>query len=371
MKNLFTLQVLFFSLLLFSCSSKKQNQIELENYIVTQPIVADTVFTEEFTADIQAFKNVEIRSRINGFINKIHVDEGATVKNGQLLFTISSQEIKHELLRAKAQLKSAIADAKIMEVEVSNKENLVSQNIVSSAELEIAKAKLDASKAKIEEMESAVASGELKLSFASIQAPFNGRINRLPLKTGSLISEGTLLTSITDDSEIFAYFNFSEKQYLYMMGELESKQREDVRLVMADNQLFPIAGKIETTENEVDKNTGNLAIRARFKNAQHLLKHGSSGKIQLSKRLSKAILIPQKATFEVQDKFYVYVLNKQNVVAKKSITIAHRLKNLFAIDTGLSPDDRILFEGIQHVKEGDEIIADLKPMRSLINQMTH
>jgi len=370
MRTTFHLACLYVVLQISACTTDKNKKNKVEAFPVTNPIVLDTTFTQDYVADIHAIQNVEIRARLKGFIDKIHVDEGHSVQEGQLLFTISSQEFKQALLRAESQHKNAFAELKIAEVAVNNTKMLVEQKIVSKPELDMAVAKLEAAEANVEEAQSAISSAKLNLSFASIRAPFAGIINRLPLKAGSLVDEGSLLTTISNDKEVFAYFNLSEKQYLSILREKEHSQRKIVRLVMADGLVFPYEGKIETAESEIDKNTGNLAFRARFKNPERHLKHGASGKLQLLNTLSKAMLIPQKATFEVQENEYVFVVDKNNKVQSRAIVIGNRLSNLYVVESGLLPDDRIIYEGIQRVKEGDKIIPEIRPMRSIMSQLS-
>ncbi|MEY5047261.1 MAG: hypothetical protein RLZZ175_620 [Bacteroidota bacterium] len=351
-----------------ACTNSSENkEINNQSFTVTSPILIDTSFTNEYVADIHALKNVEIRTRIKGFIDKIHVDEGQIVKQGQLLFTINSQELKQELLRANAQLKNAIAEYKMIEVELNNTKTLVEKNIVSKSELEMVKAKLEAANAKIEESESIISSVKLNIEFASVKAPFNGIINRLPLKAGSLLDEGTLLTTISDNSEVFAYFHLSEKEYLEILYEKNEQQNQIVNLVLANGKVFNNKGKIETAESEIDKNTGNLAFRARFKNENNILKHGSSGKIALVTKLKKATIIPQKSTFEIQENNYVFTIDKNNVVSTKSIKILQRLPHLYVIESGLSTNDKILYEGIQNVKQGDKINSTFIALNKLLS----
>lgn len=346
---------------LAACSDdRSRNETPADTFPVVQPVRMDTVYHNEFVADIQSVQNVELRTRVKGFLEKIHVDEGQPVKEGQVLFTLSSRLFREELLKANAQLKSTIAEMKAVEVEIRNTRLLMSKNIVSQPELDMLLAKKEAVEAKTEEARSSIALAQLHLSFTEIRAPFSGVINRIPLKTGSLVEEGALLTTISNNNEMFAYFNVSEKEYL---GFVKSKEedKQQVSLLLADNQAFPEKGWIETTENEVDKSTGNIAFRARFRNPQHLLRHGSSGRILLHEKLSNVLVIPQKSAFEIQDKHYVYVLDKENRVRMKAFTPSFRLQHLFVVDAGLTPDDRIIYEGIQQVKEGDRVAPKLIP----------
>lgn len=369
MKSIISLWCAHVMVFVCACTAEKRNIETKEMYPITQPIILDTTLAQEFVADIHAVQNVEIRSKITGFLDKVHVDEGQKVANGQLLFTINSQELQQELLKANAQLKNAMADYKIAEVSLNNTKVLFEKEIVAEPEIEMAKAKLEAAKAKVEEAASAISSIQLQISFASVKAPFDGTINRLPLKAGSLVEEGSLLTTLSNTHEVFAYFNLSEKQHLALMRDQQNNSAAKVKLLMADGMVYPYEGKIETAESEIDRSTGNLALRARFKN-NGLLKHGSSGKLQMISRLDKAMLIPQKATFDVQENTYVYVWGNDKKVTLRRIKVAQRLPHLFVIKEGLSKDDKILYEGIQRVKDQDVIEGDFKSMKSIIKHTT-
>jgi membrane fusion protein (multidrug efflux system) len=343
------------SVVLMACSSEKENKTSIPKFAVYSPTIMDTVSITEYVADIHSVQNVEIRARVRGYIEKIYVDEGKNVKAGQLLFSISNNGYREAVIKAQANLKSAVADAKAAEVDLMNVKKLVDKNIISKTELEMAQAKFDATNAKIEEADSDEANARLNLSFTQIKAPFDGVINRIPNKVGSLIDDGTLLTSISDNTEVFAYFSVSEREYLDINTQNKSDSKTQVDLLLANNTPYPLKGRIETVEGEFDKSTGNIAFRARFDNPDELLKHGSSGKILFKKQLKNAMLIPQKSTFEIQDKLFVFVIDKKNIVKMKSIIAKLRLDNLFVVESGLSPTDKIIYEGIQQVKEGDKI----------------
>jgi membrane fusion protein (multidrug efflux system) len=340
---------------LSSCTHEKKEVKVVDNFPVITPFVADTSVNEEYVAEIQAMQNVELRSRVKGYLDKISVDEGQQVKAGQVLFSISSQEYREDLAKAKAELSSAMADVKTAELDVQNTRLLVDRNVVSRTELEMAQAKLDALKAKVEEARANESSAALNLSYTTIKAPFDGIVNRIPNKVGSLIDEGTLLTSISNDKEMLAYFNVSENEYFNFLRDKEQLKKQLATLVLADGQVYDYKGIVETVDGEIDKNTGNIAFRARFKNPELLLKHGATGKIVVSKKLKDALIIPQKSTFEVQEKTYVYLVDKNNVVQLRSITPQFRLENTYIISGGLNKSDRFLYEGIQQVKEGDKI----------------
>jgi RND family efflux transporter MFP subunit len=355
-------------LLAAGCSSN-ENQNIVENFRVIHPVLIDTTFTKEYVAEIQSVQNVELRSRVSGFIENIHVDEGQFVKAGQTLFSISSKGFREDLLKANAALKSAIAESKVAELEVKRTHKLVENKIISPSELEMAEAKLEAVLAKIDEAKSAVSTAQLQLSFAEVKAPFSGVINRIPNKSGSLIEEGTLLTTLSNNSEVFTYFNMSEQEYMEFIKRQDSDNNKEVSLITADNEVYNLKGKIEIVESEIDKNTGTIAFRARFPNPALLLKHGASGKVLLNTPLKNALLIPQKSTFEIQENLYVYVVNKDNVVQLRSVQPKLRMPHLYVIQSGLTAEDNIIFEGIQRVKEGDKVNPEQVSMDKGFSQL--
>jgi RND family efflux transporter MFP subunit len=344
--------------LLSACSSDKKDSATLENFSVTNPIVIDTIYTSEYVADIHSIQNVEIRAKASGYLESLHVDEGRFVKEGQLLFSINSQQYRQELLKAQAALASALADSKAAEVELNNVKTLVSKNIVSQSEQDLAEAKLEAFKAKIEEAKAHESNAKLQLSFAQIKAPFSGLINRIPFKTGSLVNEGSLLTTISNNKEVFAYFNLSEKDYLDYMTLSPGEKSTEATLLLANNTLYQHKGKIETIESEFEKSTGNIAFRAKFPNPENLLKHGGSGKVLLKTELKNAMLIPQKSTFEVQENIYVFVVTEGNIVQPRKIVPSFRLPQLYVISSGLAATDKFVYEGIQKLKDGDVIVPE-------------
>jgi RND family efflux transporter MFP subunit len=350
-----------------ACTSTEENKTEAGKFPVTSPLMVDTTYTIEYVAQIQSLQNVEIRAKIKGYIEKIYVDEGRPVKEGQTLFSISNKEFNQEFLKAKAVLKIVIAEAKNAELELQNVKTLSDKNIVSKTELEKAQANFDAANARIDEAKANEASAKINLALAEIKAPFDGTINRIPFKTGSLIDEGTLLTTLSNNKEVFAYFNVSEKEYLGYATQKENKEEGSITLLLANGQAHKFKGIVETIEGEFDKNTGNIAFRGKFPNPDLLLKHGSSGKVQLTNELKNALIIPQKSTYEIQDKFYVFVVDTNNVVKQRNIEIKQRLPHLYVVESGLSASDKMIYEGIQNVKEGDKIQTEFISLKKIFH----
>ena len=358
---------MFVSILLtLGCADRQNEKTNDAAEKLTLPVVQLTrqpaTLQREYVTTLEAIRNVEIRARVSGFLERIHVDEGQPVRKGQLLFSLNSAEYRAALDKARAQLKSAEAGARTAAVEVDRVKLLVDKNIVSPSELQLAKAKLEAARAQIEQAESEQATAALRLAHASIRAPFDGVINRIPLKMGSLIEEGALLTSVSDIHEVFAYFDVSEREYLDFLKKnrnLIGKGGQAVEMVLADETQYPHPGTIETMESVFEEGSGTIAFRARFPNPQKLLKHGSSGKIRLENFVSDALLVPQKSVFEIQDRNYVYVVDKANRVKSRSFVPRGRVGQFYLVRSGLEPGDRVVFEGIQNIRDGVQIVPNL------------
>lgn len=338
---------------------------------VTRIIEKDISLDRVYVADIQAIQNVELRSRLSGFLEKIHVDEGMLVKKGQLLFTISDEEYKAEVSKAKASLNSIIADAKTVELELERVKMLVNKKILSPTELDVAKAKFSAGNARIEEARAALDHAKAKLSYTRIYAPYDGIIDRIPLKAGSLLEEGTLITSVSDINSVFAYFNISENEYLeYLRTQHQTKDTADkiVHLILSDGKAYQFPGKIEIVVSEFQENTGSIAFRARFPNPGHLLKHGATGKIKLTRDVEDALVLPQKAAFEIQDKNYVFVVDKANKISMRNFKPKARLNGFYVVESGLKEGETIVYEGIQNIKDGMVVSPALVSLDSLIKK---
>lgn len=354
--------------ILCACSTETKTSEVPDKFPVTTPLLKDTSYAIDYVANIKSVNYVELRARVKGYIEKIGTDEGKEVKKGQILFSISNQEYKEALLKAKANLKMLQAELKTQELEVKGMKNLSEKNVVSKTELEKSEAKLDAVRAQIESAEAEIAEAEINLERTEIKAPFDGIIDLIPNKTGSLIDEGTLLSTVTNNSAVYAYFNVSEREYLDFFSKVDIATSEKVALILANNSEHKAKGIIETVNGKIEQ-TGNLTLRAQFENPDHVVKHGSSGKVRVYVPIKNALIIPQKSTFEIQDKNFVYVVNNEGVIEKKSFVPKFRLPNLYVVESGIGPNDKIIYEGVQYVKEGDKITAELTPIRSILNKL--
>ncbi|MEJ8597842.1 efflux RND transporter periplasmic adaptor subunit [Riemerella anatipestifer] len=354
--NKITLLSVLIVLNLSSCKSEdKDKKEEMPVYPITQPLKMDTNISKDFVAQIQSQKNIEVRAQGKGFLDKIYVDEGQYVKAGQVLFRIMPQVYEAELMKTRAEVEQA-------RIEYQNASILAGNNIVSKNEKALAKAKLDAASAEMR-------MAQLHLSFTTIRAPFSGIINRIPLKLGSLIEEGDLLTSLSDNTNVYAYFNVSEPEYLSYQTNADERSKQQVTLVMANGQEHPEKGFIQNIEGEFNNETGNIAFRAKFPNSDLLLRNGQTGKVRMEIPVKNALIIPQKATYEIQDQKYVFVVDKNGKVESKNIKVTYSLPDIYVVSSGLSAGDKILLEGVQKVRDNDVVKTQFQNPKEILKTL--
>ncbi|WP_283640364.1 efflux RND transporter periplasmic adaptor subunit [Mesonia mobilis] len=340
------------TIVLTSCESKKHHE-ELESkYLVSSPIRKDTLISNEYVAQVRSIRNIEIRAQERGYLQDIYVDEGDFVKKGQLMFRIMPKLYEAEQQKAKA-------EADFARIEYENTKVLADSNVVAKNELAMAKAHYDKANAEL-------ALANVHLEFTTIRAPFDGIVDRLHLKLGSLVDEGDLLTTLSDNSEMWVYYNVPEAEYLDYKSNKNSEEKKEVELLMANNKIYNQKGVIETIEGEFNNETGNIAFRANFPNPDGLLRHGETGSILTKIPYKNALLIPQKATFEVLSKHYAYVVNEEGKVEAREITVQAELPHVYLISDGLTVDDKILLEGIRKVRDGDHIEFDFEEPEEVI-----
>lgn len=338
--------------LLQACKREHAKEEETSRFLAIRPLVLDTSYEKPYVAQVRSLRNIEIRAQEKGFLEEMPVDEGRTVKAGQLLFRIMPKVYEAELQKAEAEVRMA-------EIELENTQSLVTKRIVSKNEQAMAQAKLDGARAE-------AAQARLHLSFTEIRAPFDGVLDRIPKKLGSLIEEGELLSTLSDNRRVFAYYNVSEPEYLDYRSKTPNGSGQKVTLLLANNTRFPHKGEVETIEGEFDHETGNIAFRAVFPNPDGLLRNGETGKVLMTVPYTEAMVIPQKATYEIQDKTYVFVIDEANKVHARLITVTGRMPDLFVVGSGLSVNDKILLEGVQKVKDDDVIKFELKDARQVL-----
>ncbi len=341
-------------LLATACAHNHHEAHEVVKYLVTKPFVKDTIVSRDYVCQIHSNQHIELRALERGYLENIYVDEGQFIKKGQLMFQIMP-------LLYRAELQKAQAETEFSEIEYLNTKQLADSNIVSANELALAKAKYDKAKAEL-------SLAQVHLGFTEIRAPFDGIMDRFHVRLGSLIEEGELLTTLSDNSEMWVYFNVPEAEYLAYKRNDRADEGKQVKLIMANGEEFDQSGEITAIEADFDSKTGNIAFRATFPNPNGLLRHGETGNIVMHTALKSAMIIPQKATFEVLDQRYVFVLDQENKLRTTRIEVAEELPHLFIVSSGLQEGDRILLDGIRKVREGQAIdFMYLKPDSVLAN----
>lgn len=342
----------------YGCKHNEHEKTEQAVFEATHPIQRDTLIHNEYVAQIHSIQHIELRSQERGYLQNIYVDEGDFVKKGQLLFQIMPMIYQAEMQKAKA-------EAEFVEIEYFNTKRLSDSNIVSINELSLAKAKLDQANA-------ALNLAQTHLNFTEIHAPFDGLIGRFHhVRLGSLIDEGELLSTLSDNSKLWVYFNVPEAEYLNFKGSMQSDSLPKVKLQMANGQLFNQLGVIETIEADFNNETGNIAFRATFKNPDNLLRHGETGNILMPVYYKDAIIIPQKATFEILDRKYVFVVDENSVVKSKEIKVVAELPHLYVVGKGLNVEDNILIEGLRKVKNNQKIKYTHKDFDKIAEELNH
>ncbi len=338
-----------------SCKRGHEQKEEEIKFLVTSSLKKDTIITRDYVCQIHAIQHIEMRALEKGYLEKIYVDEGQFVKKGDMMFKIMP-------LIYNAELQKAQAEADFAEIEYQNTKQLSEKNVVSPNELALMKAKLDKAKAEL-------SMAQIHLQFTDIRAPFDGIMDHFQVRLGSLIDEGDLLTTLSDNSEMWVYFNVPELEYLNYKSHTTEENLLKVNLLMANNQLFKYQGQVSAIEADFKNETGNIAFRATFPNPDKLLRHGETGNIQMGIPIKDAIIIPQKATYEILEKKYVYVVDKDDVVHSREIVIASEIPDIYIIKEGLKENERILLEGIRKVKDGDKITFTYEDPKTVLPKL--
>lgn len=352
----FSVLVCLAGLLVYAGCGHKEEKKEEERFLVTTPIVQDTLVYKSYVCQIHSIQHIELRALEKGYLQQVNVDEGEHVKKGKLLFEIMPVVYQAEMQKAQAEVSFA-------EIEYQNTKQLADSNIVSKNELALAKAKLAKAKAELE-------LAKAHYGFTQITAAFDGIVGLFRVRSGSLLDEGDLLSTLSDNSKMWVYFNVPEAEYLsYILSKANNEELPKVKLQMANNQMFDQEGIIETIEADFNNETGNIAFRATFQNPKGILRHGETGNILMPVPLKDALIIPQKATFEVLEKKHVFVIDEHNVAKSRQITVGMELPHLFVVTGGLKKGDKILLEGLRKVKNDQEISYDFVDPKKAISEL--
>ncbi len=342
---------------------------ESQTIVVSSPMAKDVTITRQYVCQMHSRRHIDVRALEDGYLEEIKVKEGQAVKQGDVMFTLVPT-----LYQAK--LDAELAERDLAQLELNNTRRLADKKGVSENEVKLFEAKLARAQAKANQ-EAA------ELYFTIVRAPFDGIMDSLREQKGSLVQKGDILTTLSDNSVMWVYFNVPEARYLEYKG-LQSKRDQEhpgklkladarIELVLADGSTFnQTAGDVLTVEGSFDNQTGNISFRADFPNPDGLLRHGQTGDVLIHRTLHNALVIPLRATFEVLDKRYVYVVGEDHVVHQRLITIQHELEDVIVIKKGLDADDRIVLEGVRQVQDGRKVEYEFRaPEVALTNQKNH
>jgi membrane fusion protein (multidrug efflux system) len=333
---------------------------EHHKIVATSPQMMDVVLTQPFVCQIHSRTHIEVRALNEGYLDEVPIREGQAVRQGEVMFRVVPTLYQARLDAEKAKAAHA-------QQEFSNTQSLVEKGIVSPKELALYKLRLDEAVAVMKQ-------AETELSFTYIRAPFDGIVDHLHQQKGSLVKKEEVLTTLYDNAVMWVYFNVPEVYYLdYMAHRHEPKVDEQIQLKLADGSIFRYPGAIAAIEARVNNETGTIPFRADFPNPDGLLRHGQTGNVLIKKTVKDAVVIPQRATYEILDKQYVYAIGKDNVVHPREIHVQpYGLDDIFVVKSGLEPGDKIVLEGVRQVRDGQKVEYEFrKPEDALKNQKHH
>jgi membrane fusion protein (multidrug efflux system) len=369
MKSSLTLTILLAlsTVPLSGCSKSEGHLIEASEaeqrqLVVTSPAIKDVISTEQYVCQIHSCRHIEVKALESGYLEAIQIKEGQAVKQGDLLF-----KIVPTLYQAK--LDSEIAEAQLAQIELDNTKRLFANHVVSDKEVALAQAKLSKAQAQVQ-------LAQAELNFTDVKAPFDGIVDRLHEQQGSLIEEGDMLTSLSDNSTMWVYFNVPEARYFEYKAGLDNAQSQNqadmqIELVLANSNTFGQPGKIGAIEADFNNETGNIAFRADFPNPDYLLRHGQPGNVLIHNTLHNAVVIPQRATFDILDKRYVFVIGEDNVVHQREITVAHELEDIFVIQDGVKEGDKFVLEGVRQVRDGEAVEFEFREPKEVLSDLKY
>lgn len=366
-----TSAILISALTLTSCGNKQQQQQQQAPEISVMTLsYSDSELENTYPAQIKGKTDIDIRPQVTGFITKVHVDEGQRVTKGQVLFTLDQVQYKAAVDQALAAVNAAQTAVNTAKLTADTKRQLFEKNIISQYEYQLAQNDLQNAQAALAQANSGLVNAKKNLSYTVVTAPSAGVVGSIPNREGSLASPSSAqpLTTISDNSQVYAYFSLTEKDLLKMTDggrrsvDAAIDSMPEVRLRLSDGTVYPFSGKVATVSGVINTATGAASVRALFNNPSGMLRSGASGNIIIPDNASNIIVIPQKATFELQDRRFVYLVNDSNKVSSVAITVAENNDGQnFVVTSGLKPGDRIAIEGVgTKVKEGI-VISPVSP----------
>ena len=359
----------------------KQNEMQTappQSLPVVKLDTASVTTWQEYPASVQGTVNVEIRPQVSGYLEKIYVEDGAYVTKGQPLFRINSKEYNQFSQSAAANIQVARAAIEKAQVEVDRLQPLVANKVIADVQLKTAQANLHEAQAAYAQAVSGKGSADITLGYTLITAPVSGYVGHINFKQGSLIGKGETepLTILSEVNNVHAYFSMSESEFYSFLSSVNGKTAEEkisnipgVELLLADNSIYNTKGKVELVQGQFDRNSGSISFRAVFPNNDKLLRSGITGKIRIPFSQQNKLMVPQQATYELQDKVYVFAVGDSNKVTSKQITIKGKNEGNYIVDKGVSNGDVIVYSGLQRLRDGAVIIPQNISLDSVLNNL--
>lgn len=350
--------------LLTACGSKSSQMPEANKDFAVETVkTTEADLKTSYPATIKGMQDIEIRPKVSGYLTKLLVDEGATVRKGQPLFLIDSEQYQAAVNSAKAQVRVCKANIATQKLTVENKQALFDQKIISSYDLQMAKNTLESYEAQLAAAQASLQSAQDNLRWCTVTSPSDGVVGMIPYRVGSLVSASSAqpLTTVSNISQMYVYFSMTEKQLLGLtreQGGLSAaiSKMPAVSLVLSDGTEYSQSGVVSTVSGVIDSNTGSVQMRATFDNAGHVLRSGGTGSILIPIHQKDAILIPQKATYEIQNKKFVYVVGADNKVQSREIEVLVQNDGQnYVVSNGLKVGERIVIDGVNRLKNDMQI----------------
>lgn len=353
------------SVLAFGCGGEApQAVVEVPSYGCVKVDTSSAIIFTDFASEIKGEQVVEIRSRVSGYLDKICVSEGSKVHKGEALFVIDQRDLVQSCNAAEANVNAAKAQVANAQLEVRKLTPLVEKGIISQYELENANSNLEAAKAQLQFAQSNYNNAKINLSYATITSPVDGVIGRIVVREGTLVSPSSQepLSTVSSDKSVSAYFSMDERMMLDLAAQMHGVSLKEkvakmpkCNLILSNGTQYALEGDLELASGLVDMATGSVQIKANFRNPEGILRSGSSGVVRLNAPQSGVILVPQKATFEMQDRKMVYLISDSSTVEPRVIEIFGNSGHNYVLSGGLKRDDVIMVEGLDYVKGGQKI----------------
>ncbi|WP_158828580.1 efflux RND transporter periplasmic adaptor subunit [Mucilaginibacter lacusdianchii] len=367
------------AMLLLSACGNNQNQAgapaaggppPVQSFPAFKVTTQNATLNSDYPATLQGQQNIEIRPKIDGYIDRILIDEGSVVRKGQVLFHISAPQYTQDINTAAAAVASAQADVSSAQLQVNKAKPLVEKDIISHYELESAQLTLQARRAALAQAKASLANAKTNLGYATVTSPVNGVVGTIPYKLGSLINSNTTqpLTTVSNIGNVYAYFSLNEKQLLDFSRRYEGRTLEaklsklpQVSLILSDGSNYPEKGRVETISGLINTETGSASFRATFPNPMRLIRSGGSATVRIPQVIPNAVLVPQKATYELQGKRFVFVVDAKGAVKNTEIqTMDIAAGQYFVVTGGLKSGDVVVLEGTSNLQDGTVIKPEVQ-----------